>query len=137
MVRRADELVPGRRKVKRQISLEHKGARFPKNASSHLSLGRTRPLPSLRAQLHGEQTSIALRITMMMLTGTQVLRLIAIGLQSQAGPQQAGPQQASRIMCLGDSITLGVGGGGYREPLGNLLQVCTSKSTSKLLRFSS
>ena len=25
-------------------------------------------------------------------------------------------------MCLGDSITLGVGGGGYREPLGSLLQ---------------
>jgi lysophospholipase L1-like esterase len=25
-------------------------------------------------------------------------------------------------MCLGDSITLGVGGGGYREPLGALLQ---------------
>jgi lysophospholipase L1-like esterase len=29
---------------------------------------------------------------------------------------------AARIMCLGDSITLGVGGGGYREPLANLLQ---------------
>ena len=24
---------------------------------------------------------------------------------------------AARIMCMGDSITLGVGGGGYREPL--------------------
>ena len=28
----------------------------------------------------------------------------------------------ARLMCLGDSITLGVGGNGYREPLANLLQ---------------
>ena len=33
-----------------------------------------------------------------------------------------GTPQAARIMCLGDSITLGVGGGGYRQPLAGLLQ---------------
>lgn len=37
-------------------------------------------------------------------------------------PMVASLPVAARIMCLGDSITLGVGGGGYREPLANLIQ---------------
>ena len=37
-------------------------------------------------------------------------------------PPTPHPAAAARLMCLGDSITLGVGGNGYREPLANLLQ---------------
>ena len=49
-----------------------------------------------------------------MLLGSTLLAALALA--------SAAPPPAARLMCLGDSITLGVGGGGYREPLGGLLQ---------------
>jgi lysophospholipase L1-like esterase len=48
--------------------------------------------------------------------------LLAALLLAPAAAAAAQPAPAKRIMCLGDSITLGVGGGGYREPMAGLLQ---------------
>ena len=48
--------------------------------------------------------------------------LLWMALAATALPVAASLTEAARIMCLGDSITLGVGGGGYRESLANLIQ---------------
>ena len=55
----------------------------------------------------------------------KLLDRLVLAAQLAAAAAEAPPTPhpaAARLMCLGDSITLGVGGNGYREPLANLLQ---------------